>query len=91
LEKVLESILNFQCEKERFEAIKEVCERDTRNWDLEQPLSQACWHMKFIMREKCWTPQEILASLIGTSLLYFVMLRQHHSADNTLPIFSHLH
>ncbi|KAK5694709.1 metalloprotease [Elasticomyces elasticus] len=63
LEKVLVTMRDLEVKQERFDVIKERVGRGLRNMDYAEPFRQIGTYSNWIVREKGWLPEEMLADL----------------------------
>ncbi|KAL8568009.1 hypothetical protein ACOMHN_029184 [Nucella lapillus] len=63
LKKILDRLTTFTVDPQRFDIIKEACERGLRNFRAEQPHQHAVYYTTVIMSEVTWTKEELLSAL----------------------------
>jgi len=72
LNKVVEKLVEFDVDPQRFEVLKDFYTRSLKNWEDEQPYSHSSYYMAYILREKKYSNQELLSAMNGLLRLNFV-------------------
>ncbi|XP_058058342.1 insulin-degrading enzyme [Anopheles bellator] len=62
LEKVLDSLFDFEVDSKRFEILKEHYIRGLKNYQAEQPYQHAIYYLALLLMEQAWSRQELLDS-----------------------------
>ncbi|KAJ1521592.1 hypothetical protein ONE63_003243 [Megalurothrips usitatus] len=65
LDKIVEKMVNFEVDPQRFDILKENYMRTLRNFKLEQPHSHAMYFLYMLMFYAQWTKEELMDSLEG--------------------------
>ncbi|KAL7290058.1 hypothetical protein TKK_0015787 [Trichogramma kaykai] len=73
LEKVMERLMNFDYEEERFEILKENYIRNLKNFEAEQPYQHVAYYLAVLLSEQVWVKNELLNA---TPLLTYERVRQ---------------
>ncbi|XP_012261292.2 insulin-degrading enzyme isoform X2 [Athalia rosae] len=60
LEKIIDRMVNFTVDPQRFEIIKENYIRGLKNFDAEQPYQHAVYYLAVLLAENVWTKDELL-------------------------------
>ncbi|XP_015116960.1 insulin-degrading enzyme isoform X2 [Diachasma alloeum] len=60
LEKIMDKMVNFTVDKQRFEILKELYIRELKNYGAEQPYQHAVYYLAVLLAEQVWTKEELL-------------------------------
>ncbi|XP_011312074.1 insulin-degrading enzyme, partial [Fopius arisanus] len=60
LEKIMDKMVNFTVDKQRFEILKEQYIRGLKNHGAEQPYQHAVYYLAVLLAEQVWTKDELL-------------------------------
>lgn len=63
LERLLQKIVEFKPQLDRFKILKERHVRYLKNLEMEQPYKRGIYHASILMTDKIWTNEEILKEL----------------------------
>lgn len=63
LEEVLKSMRDLEIKQDRFDIVKERLTRGYRNWDFQQPYQQIQQYSRWLVAEKGWLADQMLAEL----------------------------
>ncbi|KAL7753560.1 metalloprotease [Sorochytrium milnesiophthora] len=61
--KVAEKMKPLQVDPERFAVLKELVERNYRNWDMEPPYTHAMYYLSYSLAESLWSTSEKLQEI----------------------------
>ncbi|XP_076160592.1 insulin degrading metalloproteinase isoform X2 [Ptiloglossa arizonensis] len=73
LDKIIDTMINFEVNPERFKVLKESYIRSLKNFETEQPYMHAIYYLVVLLSEQIWTNHEILEA---TSQLTFERVQQ---------------
>ncbi|XP_044595183.1 insulin-degrading enzyme isoform X2 [Cotesia glomerata] len=60
LSKIIDRMVNFKVDKQRFEIIKEIYIRNLKNFEADQPYQHAVYYLAVLLTEQGWTKDELL-------------------------------
>ncbi|XP_063988848.1 insulin-degrading enzyme isoform X2 [Diachasmimorpha longicaudata] len=60
LEKIMDKMVNFTVDKQRFEILKEQYVRGLKNYSAEQPYQHAVYYLAVLLAEQVWTKDELI-------------------------------
>ena len=66
--KVVNRIVNFSCDPDRFLVLKDLYVRSLKNWQDEQPYNHALFNLKYCLSEKRWSHEELLQNIEGSAV-----------------------
>ncbi|XP_008554389.2 insulin-degrading enzyme isoform X1 [Microplitis demolitor] len=63
LKKILDRMVNFTADKQRFEIIKELYIRNLKNFEADQPYQHAVYYLAVLLTEQGWSKDELLEAI----------------------------
>ncbi|CAD6233778.1 GSCOCG00007274001-RA-CDS [Cotesia congregata] len=60
LSKIIDRMVNFKVDNQRFEIIKEIYIRNLKNFEADQPYQHAVYYLAVLLTEQGWTKDELL-------------------------------